>query len=89
MVQDPRTGKPVLVEIAPAITDVKAFIWSIATPADWYGIHIPGEYPEWRDKDGVLIARARPKNVIQEKIAAAKNWGTHPLSGLGLGPGSH
>ncbi|AJX76269.1 hypothetical protein BG16_700 [Burkholderia pseudomallei MSHR2543] len=87
-VQDPLTGKPGLVEVAPAITDVKAFIWSIAAPVDWYGIHIPGEYPETRDADGRLTVPARSKNVIQEKIAAAKNWATHPLSELGLGPGS-
>ncbi|KWF80077.1 hypothetical protein WL93_24430 [Burkholderia diffusa] len=79
-VQDPLTGKPVVIEVAPAISEVKAFIWAIATAADWYGIHIPGEYPERRAADGVLIRSARSKNVIQEKIAAAKNWGNHPLS---------
>ncbi|KGS56935.1 hypothetical protein [Burkholderia pseudomallei] len=30
--------------------------------------------------DGTLIKPARSKNVIQEKIAAAKNWASHPLS---------
>jgi len=78
--KDSRTGKPVAVDVAQAITDVKAFVWGIATAADWYGIHIPGEYPERRDADGVLIRPARSKNVIQEKIAAAKNWASHPLS---------
>ncbi|KGW64439.1 hypothetical protein Y039_1362 [Burkholderia pseudomallei MSHR1029] len=86
-VQDTLTGKPVVIEVAPAITDVKGFIWGIATAADWYGIHIPDEYPERRDADGVLIRSARSKNVIQEKIAAAKNWADHPLSKeVQLGP---
>lgn len=40
-----------------------------------------------RDADGTLIVPARSKSVIQERIAAAKNWTTHPLSELGLGPG--
>lgn len=78
--RDPVKGKPVIVDVAPAITDVKAFIWGIATAADWHGIHIPGEYPEQRGADGALIKPARSKNVIQEKIAAAKNWASHSLS---------
>ncbi|WP_155626737.1 hypothetical protein [Burkholderia vietnamiensis] len=78
--KDPVKGKLVIVDVAPAITDVKAFIWGIATAVDWYGIHIPGEYPERRGTDGAQIKPARSKNVIQEKIAAAKNWASHPLS---------
>jgi hypothetical protein len=75
------------VEVAAAATAVKAFIWDIADKEMWDSIYIPGEYPERRDADGVLIAPARSKNVIQEKIASAKNWASHPLSSLGVGPG--
>ncbi|WP_157643462.1 hypothetical protein [Burkholderia ubonensis] len=85
--KDSRTGKPVVVDVAQAITDVKAFIWGIATTADWYSIYIPGEYPERRDADGSLVAPARSKNYIQERIASAKNWASHPLSKeVQLGP---
>ncbi|MGK8202685.1 hypothetical protein ACRS8P_30340 [Burkholderia cenocepacia] len=79
-VQATLSGQHIVVEVAPAITELKAFIWDIATAVDWYGIHIPGEYPERRGADGALIKPARSKNVIQEKIAAAKNWASHPLS---------
>ncbi|MBR8333074.1 hypothetical protein KDW69_15625 [Burkholderia ambifaria] len=84
---DRRTGKPVAVEVAAAVTAVKAFIWDVADKEMWDSIYIPGEYPEQRDADGVLIAPIRSKNVIQEKIASAKNWASHPLSELDLGPG--
>ncbi|MBR8433992.1 hypothetical protein KDW37_24870 [Burkholderia cenocepacia] len=85
--RDRRTGKPVAVQVAAAVTAVKAFIWDVADMEMWDSIYIPGEYPEQRDAGGVLIAPARSKNVIQEKIASAKNWASHPLSSLGLGPG--
>ncbi|BAX57222.1 hypothetical protein [Burkholderia stabilis] len=86
---DLKMGKLVVVEVSPAITETKAFIWDIATAADWHGIYIDGEYPERRDAGGTLIAPSRSKNVIQEKIASAKNWTHHPLSkNVTLGPGS-
>ncbi|KVF71610.1 hypothetical protein WS75_21840 [Burkholderia sp. FL-7-2-10-S1-D7] len=85
--RDRRTGKPVVVEVAAAVTAVKAFIWEVADKEMWDSIYLPGEYPERRDANGALIAPIRLKNVIQEKIASANNWASHPLSKLGLGPG--
>ncbi|MDN7427800.1 hypothetical protein [Burkholderia sp. AU45388] len=82
-VQDPLTGKPVLIEVAPAISDVKAFIWDLADKAMWDSIFIEGEYPERKDeKTGEIISKARSKNVIQEKIMSAKNWKAHPLAAI-------
>lgn len=78
-VQDPLTGKPVILEVVPAVTELKAFIWDIADKEMWDSIHIAGEYPERKDGDKV-ISPARSKNVIQEKIMKAKNWKDHPLS---------
>lgn len=80
-VQDPLTGKPVILEVAPAVTELKAFIWAIADKEMWDSIHIAGEYPERKDGDKV-ISPARSKNVIQEKIMRAKNWAAHPLAAV-------
>lgn len=77
-VQDPISGKSVVVEVAPAITELKAFVWDIADKDMWESIFIEGEYAERREGEKV-IAPARPKNVIQERIMAAKNWPEHPL----------
>lgn len=74
-VQDPVSGQPVVIEVAPAITELKAFIWDIADKEMWDSIHIPGEWDARRDeKTGEVISQARSKNVIQEKIKSAKNW---------------
>ncbi|MDN7932039.1 hypothetical protein QZM52_12185 [Burkholderia metallica] len=86
-IRDALTRLPVIVDVSPAITAIKAFIWDVADKEMWDSIYIPGEYPEQRDADDVLIAPARSKNVIQEKIASAKNWATHLLSKeVNLGP---
>jgi hypothetical protein len=81
-VQDPLTGKSVMLEVAPPITEIKAFIWDIADKEMWDSIHIAGEYAERKDDDGKVIAPARSKNVIQEKIMKAKNWKAHPLAAV-------
>lgn len=80
-VQDPLTGKHVLIEVAPAITELKAFLWDIADKEMWDSIHIPGEWEARREGDKV-IAPARSKNVIQQKIMKAKNWAAHPLAAV-------
>lgn len=82
-VQDPLTCKPVLVEVAAALTDVKAFIWDVADKEMWDTIYIDGKYPERKDeKTGEVVSPERSKNVIQEKIMSAKNWKTHPLAAV-------
>ncbi|WDD93861.1 hypothetical protein Bsp3421_003962 [Burkholderia sp. FERM BP-3421] len=82
-VQDPLTGKSVLLEVSAALTDVKAFIWDIADIEMWNSIYIPGEWAERKDeKTGEVTSPARSKNVIQEKIMSAKNWKAHPLAAV-------
>ncbi|WP_175722305.1 hypothetical protein [Burkholderia ambifaria] len=82
-VQDPLSGKPVLIEVAAALTDVKAFIWDVADMQMWNSIYIEGKYPERKDeKTGEVISAERSKNVIQEKIMSAKNWKAHPLAAV-------
>jgi hypothetical protein len=43
-VQDPLSGKSVVIEVAPAITELRAFVWKLANKAMWDSIHIAGEY---------------------------------------------
>jgi hypothetical protein len=89
-IRDALTRSPVVVDVAPAITAIKAFIWDVADKEMWDTIYIDGEYPERKDeKTGEVISKARSKNVIQEKIMSAKNWADHPLSkegNCGSGP---
>ncbi|MRS99335.1 hypothetical protein GJQ57_11830 [Ralstonia pickettii] len=77
-------------DVDPAITDLKLFVWATDDEEDWYDLYIPGQYDEQRDAAGNLITPARSKNVIQERIMSAKNWPQHPLAAvvtLGGGPG--
>ena len=82
-VQDPLSGKPLLIEVAPALTEPRVFVWDIADKDMWDSIHIPGEWAERKDeKTGEVISKARSKNVIQDRIKKAKNWLRHPLAAL-------
>lgn len=84
-VQDPFSGKSVVIEVAPAITELRAFVWKLANKAVWDSIYIPGEYAERKDdKTGEVISKARSKNVLQEKIMSAKNWPPPGLEGLSM-----
>lgn len=80
---DPLTELMATVKVDPAITDLKAFVWKLASKAMWDSIYIPGEYAERKDdKTGEVISKSRSKNVIQEKIKSAKNW--PPLGLVGV-----
>lgn len=79
-VQDPVSGGMVTVDVPPAMTDVKVFLWDQACKDMWDSIYIDGEYPEQKDeKTGEVTRPAKSKNVLQEKIMAASNWPEHPL----------
>lgn len=80
-VQDPLSGKAVLLEVAPAVTELRAFIWDIADKEMWDSIYIAGEWEARKEGDKV-ISPARSKNVLQEKIKKAKNWESHPLAAV-------
>jgi len=85
--KDEETGETKTVEVAPALTELKAFIWDLANKAMWDSIHIPGFYDERKNDKGEVISSARSKNILQERIMSAKNW--PELAGtLGLSPAS-
>ncbi|WNC91070.1 hypothetical protein RI103_06880 [Paraburkholderia sp. FT54] len=75
----PITGKLTTVQVAPAVTDPKCFIWEVADREMWDSIHIPGEWEAITNERGDTVTPARSKNVLQEKIRKAKNWPQHPL----------
>lgn len=70
------------VPIAEATTPIKAFLWDNPDMDQWQSIFIEGEYPERKDKDGVVIKAATTKNVIQAKIMKAVNYPGSPINHL-------
>lgn len=72
--QDEETGETKTVNVDPAITELKAFIWDLADKAMWDSIHIPGEYEARKNDKGEVTTPARSKNVLQNRIKAAANF---------------
>jgi hypothetical protein len=85
--KDEETGEVKTVEVPPAITELKAFIWELANKAMWDSIHIPGFYEERKSDKGEVTSPARSKNVLQERIMSAKNW-PELAAHLGISPTS-
>lgn len=82
-VTDPDTGMPTgevrVLNVPPAITVPKAFLWDFADKAMWDSIFIDGEYPERKNDKGEVTAPARSKNVIQNAIKSAVNFKGSPI----------
>lgn len=73
-------GQHASTEVPLPFTAIRAFIWAIADEKMWDSIYIPGMYEEKKDAEGKVIAKARSKNVLQERIMQAVNWKDHGLS---------
>lgn len=82
---DVETGEEKSIKVAPPLSDIKAFIWSMATPEMWDSIYIDGEYPEVTNDKGEVLKPAKSKNVIQEAIMEAVNWHTCPVHDYAMG----
>jgi hypothetical protein len=78
-VQDRLTGKPVVIDVARTVTELKYSIWAAADEEVWGSICMPGEWEEVKDAEGNVIRVALSKKVIQNRIKQAKNWHQHPL----------
>jgi len=78
--QDPISGNTVNVEVAPPLTEPRAFIWDVADLEMWNSIYVEGEYEAKKDDKGNITQPARSKNVLQDYIKEAINWPEHPLS---------
>jgi hypothetical protein len=80
---DPDSGEKIAVQVDPPITALHGFLWDKPTMAQWESLFIPGEWPERKDeKSGKVIAAARSKNVVQERIMRAKNFKGSPIYAL-------
>ncbi|RQU14216.1 hypothetical protein DF152_17285 [Burkholderia cenocepacia] len=80
--QDPLTGKTVNVDVAPPLTEPRAFIWDVADLEMWNSIYVEGEYEAKKDDKGNITQPARSKNVLQNYIKEAINWPEHPLAAI-------
>lgn len=67
------------IKVDEPLSEIKMFVWDIATLEDWEAIFIDGEYPERKDKDGNVTHPAKSKNVLQEKIRSANNFDSLPI----------
>jgi hypothetical protein len=72
--------------VPSARSDIRCFIWQHADMAQWQSLFIEGEYPERKAADG-KVTPAKSKNVIQNKIKAAKNFVGSPMHQLLLAGG--
>lgn len=68
------------VEVAPAISPLRAFIWSLADSEQWASLFIDGEYPARTADDGSVIVPAKSKNVFQNLIRSAENFAGSPIA---------
>jgi len=80
--QDPISGATVNVDVAPPLTEPRAFIWDVADLEMWNSIYVEGEYEAKKDDKGNVTQPARSKNVLQNYIKEAINWPEHPLAAI-------
>jgi len=79
--EDSETGW-VDVAVPQAVSEIKCFLWKHADLGQWASIYIEGEYPERKDDKGVVIAKAKSKNVLQDRIKQAVNFQGSPIHEL-------
>jgi hypothetical protein len=74
------TGEFKELPVAPALSDLRAFVWAYADKAQWDSLYIAGEYPVREDdKTGAVTAPAKSKNVFQSRIRQAVNFKGSPI----------
>jgi len=71
--EDSETGW-VDIAVAPAISNLRCFLWEQADLDQWGSLFIEGEYPERKNEKGEVTAPAKSKNVFQNRIIGAKNF---------------
>lgn len=81
-------GNSVKVEVQPALTPLKCFLFDYATKDMWDSIFIDGRWDDKTDDNGKVIKEGRSKNIWQEQIKKAKNWPGSAMAELLLGDGA-
>lgn len=81
-VEDPETGDSRKIEVQPALTPIKCFLWDYCDKDQWDSIFIDGRWDDRKDDKGNVIEEGRSKNFYQNKIKAAKNFAGSPIANL-------
>ena len=76
------TGEYREVRVAPALSELRCFLWNYADMEQWNSLFIEGEYEERKNEKGEVTAPARSKNQFQIKIASALNYKGSPIQQL-------
>lgn len=81
-VDDPETGESRAVQVDPAITPLKCFLWNFPSKEMWDSLFIDGRWDDKKDASGKVIKEGSSKNYYQNTIKAAKNFAGSPLQEL-------
>ena len=84
--EDSETGW-VDVAVPPALSELRCFLWQQADLNQWASLFIEGTYPERKDATTGVVTPGRSKNVFQNKIISAVNFGGSPIQLLLLANG--
>lgn len=76
------TGEYREVKVAPALSELRCFIWNHADAEQWASLFIDGEYEERKNDKGEVVAPAKSKNQFQLKIRSAVNYKGSPIQQL-------
>lgn len=75
--------------VPPHISDLRCFLWDYADTEQWASLFIEGEYPERKNEKGEVIAKAKSKNVFQDRIKLATNFPGSPIHALLVATGGN
>lgn len=67
------------VNVDPALSEIKGFLWDHATPEMWDSIFIEGQWDEKKNDKGEVTQEAKSKNVLQDLIRKAVNFKGSPI----------
>lgn len=82
--QNPETGdiEWTNLKVPATVSPIRCFLWDYADMEQWGSLFIEGEYPERKNDKGEVIAKAKSKNVFQDKIKRAVNFTSSPMYAL-------
>lgn len=87
-VEDPETGESKRIEVQPALTPLRCFLFDYADKEQWDSIFIDGRWDDKTDDEGKVIREGRSKNIYQNTIREAKNFAGSPIADILLSDGA-
>lgn len=87
-VEDPETGESRRIEVQPALTPLKCFLFKYPTKEMWDSIFIDGRWDDQTDDSGKVIKEGRSKNIYQLQIKEAKDFPGSPIAELLMADGA-